>query len=71
MKTRGYAVLSDVDPAVIGVSAPIFAASDIVTASLVLARLKNEVSDRDIEKLAEMAIQSTKKISDLLKKTVG
>ena len=66
IRTRGYAVLSDVDPAVIGVSAPIFAASDIVTASLVLARLKSEVTASDIETLADLVIQSTKQISKLL-----
>jgi DNA-binding IclR family transcriptional regulator len=66
IRKRGYAVLSDVDPAMIGVSAPIFAAPDIVTASLVLARLKSEVSERDIEALAALAIESTNRISRLL-----
>jgi DNA-binding IclR family transcriptional regulator len=68
IRMRGYAVLSDVDPALIGVSAPIFTAPGIVAASLVLARLKNEVSDRDIEALAAMAIGSTETISGLLQR---
>lgn len=71
IRRRGYAVLSDVDPAVIGVSAPIFAAPDIVTASLVLARLKSEVSERDIEQLAEMVMLSTRHISESLQKPGG
>ncbi len=71
IRKRGYAVLSDVDPEVIGVSAPIFAAPEVVTASLVLARLKSEVTERDIEALAAMAIASTGRISALLQGADG
>jgi DNA-binding IclR family transcriptional regulator len=66
IRKQGYAVLSDVDPEVIGVSAPIFAAPDVVTAALVLARLKREVTERDIEILAALAISSTARISAAL-----
>lgn len=63
IRKQGYAVLSDVDPDVIGVSAPIFAAPNVVTAALVLARLKREVTERDIEMLAALVIESTAQIS--------
>jgi DNA-binding IclR family transcriptional regulator len=68
VRRRGYAVLSDIDPEVIGVSAPIFAAPDVVTASLVLARLKREVTERDIEYLAGLALDSTRRITEALRK---
>lgn len=63
IRRQGYAVLSDVDPEVLGVSAPIFAAPEVVTAALVLARLKREVTERDIEVLAALAVESTARIS--------
>jgi DNA-binding IclR family transcriptional regulator len=66
IRQRGYAVVSDIDPEVIGVSAPIFAAPKVVTASLVLARLKREVTEKDIGTLAELAIASTSSISAML-----
>ena len=66
IRRRGFAVLSDIDAEVIGVSAPIFAAPEVVTASLVLARLKREVTERDIDHLAAIAIDSTGRISALL-----
>jgi DNA-binding IclR family transcriptional regulator len=66
IRRQGYAVVSDVDPEVIGISAPIFAAPEVVTAALVLARLKREVTEQDIATLAGLAIESTQKISDAL-----
>lgn len=65
IRKQGYAVLSDVDQ-VIGVSAPIFAEPKMVTAALVLARLKREVTESDIETLAKLAIDSTQRISAAL-----
>jgi DNA-binding IclR family transcriptional regulator len=66
IRRRGFAVLSDIDPEVIGVSAPIFAAPEVVTASLVLARLKSEVTEHDIEHLSDIAIDATRRISEQL-----
>jgi DNA-binding IclR family transcriptional regulator len=69
IRRRGFAVLSDIDPEVIGVSAPIFAAPEVVTASLVLARLKSEATERDIERLSAIAVDSTRRISEQLQKS--
>lgn len=66
IRKRGFAVLSDIDPELIGISAPIFAAPEVVTASLVLARIKSEVTERDIEYLSALAIDSTRRISEQL-----
>ena len=71
IRRNGYAVLSDIDPEVIGVSAPIFTAPDVVTASLVLARLKREVTEREIGELADLAVASTSRISALLQHPDG
>lgn len=66
VRARGYAVLSDIDPEMLGVSAPIFSAPRVVTASLVLARLKREVMAADIDHLAALALDSTRRISAAL-----
>ena len=66
IRLRGHAILSDIDPEVIGASAPIFAAPGLVTGSLVLARLKREVTERDLDHLATMAKAATSRISAAL-----
>lgn len=66
IRKRGVAVASDIDTDPIGIAAPIFAAPDIVSGSLVCARIRSEVTDRDIEHLSSLATASTKLISERL-----
>lgn len=63
IRKRGVAVASDIDTALIGIAAPIFAAPDIVSGSLVCARIRAEVTNRDIEHLSALAIASANLIS--------
>jgi DNA-binding IclR family transcriptional regulator len=66
IRKRGVAVASDIDTALIGIAAPIFAGPQIVSGSLVCARIRSEVSDRDIAYLSDLAIEATKLISERL-----
>jgi DNA-binding IclR family transcriptional regulator len=66
IRKRGVAVASDIDTALVGVAAPIFAAPDIVMGSLVLVRHKAEATERDIHFLSKLAIDTARQISDRL-----
>ncbi|MDR3529408.1 MAG: IclR family transcriptional regulator C-terminal domain-containing protein [Rhodopila sp.] len=66
IRKRGVAVASDIDTALIGMAAPIFAAPEIITGSLVFVRLRAEVTERDIDSLSGLVIDSAKLISGRL-----
>jgi DNA-binding IclR family transcriptional regulator len=66
IRKRGVAVASDIDTALIGMAAPVFAAPDIVTGSLVFARIRAEVTEREIAYLSALAIDAAKLISERL-----
>jgi DNA-binding IclR family transcriptional regulator len=59
----GYAVASDIDPMLLGVSAPIFSAPAVVTACICLVRRKEETTDQYIEYLGKLAIEAGRSIS--------
>ncbi len=63
VRKRGVAVASDIDTELIGIAAPIFAAPEVITGSLVLVRFRNEVTDRDIKFLSALALGSARQIS--------
>ena len=63
VRQRGVAVASDIDKELIGIAAPIFAAPEIITGSLVLVRFRNETTHRDIEFLSALAVDSARRIS--------
>jgi DNA-binding IclR family transcriptional regulator len=65
---RGYAVASDIDKALVGISAPIFLPSGDVTASLCLVKLRREVSEAELEPLGEMAKRAAAEITHRLHK---
>ena len=66
IRERGVAVASDIDKDLIGVAAPIFVAPDTIGAALVLARIKKEVDQAEIERLTKLAHAATRKISERL-----
>ncbi len=66
IRQRGVAVASDIDTALVGIAAPIFAAPEVVTASLILVRIRSEVTERDIALLSPLAIDAARRISDQL-----
>jgi len=65
---RGYAVASDIDKALVGISAPIFLPSGDVTASLCLVKLRREVSEAELNHLGEMAKRGAAEITHRLQK---
>lgn len=65
---RGYAVASDIDKALVGISAPIFLPSGDVTASLCLVKLRREVSEAELSNLGEMAKRGAAEITHRLQK---
>jgi DNA-binding IclR family transcriptional regulator len=68
VRETGYAVASDLDKTLIGVTAPIFLAEDTVTASLCLVRVRAEVDDAAIAQLAEFAMDAGATISRRLQR---
>jgi len=66
IRKRGVAVASDIDTELIGIAAPIFAAPEVVTACLILVRIRSEVSERDIAFLSALAIDAARHISEQL-----
>ena len=64
----GYAVASDIDKTLVGISAPIFLPSGDVTASLCLVKLRKEVSQAELEPLGEMAKRAAAEITSRLRK---
>jgi DNA-binding IclR family transcriptional regulator len=63
MRRAGYVVASDIDKALVGISAPIFHAPGAVTASLCLVRLKTNATPADIAFLGDLAVSAGQKIS--------
>ena len=63
IRKTGYAVASDIDKTLIGVSAPIFRGQDSITASLCLVRVRKETSEQQIEELGQIAIDAAARIS--------
>lgn len=66
VRKAGYARASDIDKALVGVSAPVFAAPGVVTASLCLVRLGSEVSEQDERVLADLVIETAAELSGQL-----
>jgi DNA-binding IclR family transcriptional regulator len=65
---RGYAVASDIDKTLVGISAPIFLPSGDVTASLCLVKLRKEVGEAELASLGEMATRAAAEITSRLRK---
>jgi DNA-binding IclR family transcriptional regulator len=63
VRRTGYLVASDIDRALIGISAPIFHAPGAVAASLCLVRLKENVTEQDADSLGRLAMRACQRIS--------
>ena len=63
---RGVAVASDIDTALVGIAAPIFAAPAVVSACLILVRIRNETTERDVALLSTLATDAARRISEHL-----
>jgi len=63
VRKAGFLVASDIEPFLVGISAPIFNAPDSVDASLCLVRLRKETSEADIERLSELVRLMASQIS--------
>jgi len=63
IRRTGYLVASDIDKALVGVSAPIFHAPGAVAASLCLVRLKENVMPDDAAFLGRLAVGACERIS--------
>ncbi len=66
IRRNGYLVASDIDKALVGISAPIFHAPGAVAASLCLVRMKENVSAEDAVFLGRLAVEACRRISDEL-----
>ncbi|HEY4045143.1 MAG TPA: IclR family transcriptional regulator C-terminal domain-containing protein [Rhodopila sp.] len=66
IRKRGYLVASDIDKALVGISAPIFHAPGAVAASLCLVRRKEHVTEEDAAFLGRVAVRACQRISDEL-----
>lgn len=66
VRARGVAVASDIDKELVGVAAPLFVVPETVAGALVLARIKKEVDEAEIERLTKLANAAAKKISATL-----
>ena len=66
IRRAGYLVASDIDTALVGISAPIFHAPGAVTASLCLVRVKEKVSPADAAFLGRLAVEAAQRISRAL-----
>ncbi len=66
MRRRGFVVASDIDKALVGISAPIFQAPGAVTASLCLVRLKQNAPPDQLDYLGDVAVQAAQRISAAL-----
>lgn len=62
----GYVVASDIDKALVGISAPIFHAPGAVVASLCLVRLRENVMEGDAVMLGGLAVDACERISRAL-----
>jgi DNA-binding IclR family transcriptional regulator len=63
VRKTGYLVASDIDKALVGISAPIFHAPGAVTASLCLVRRRENVTEADATMLGQLAVQACQRIS--------
>lgn len=63
IRRTGYLVASDIDKALVGISAPIFHAPGAVTASLCLVRVKANVTEEDARFLGDLAVSAAQRIS--------
>lgn len=63
IRRTGYLAASDIDKALIGISAPIFHAPGAVTASLCLVRTRRNVTDAEIPVLGALAVNAAQRIS--------
>jgi DNA-binding IclR family transcriptional regulator len=63
IRKTGYLVASDIDKALVGISAPIFHAPGAVAASLCLVRLRENVTQADAEELGRLAVDACRRIS--------
>jgi DNA-binding IclR family transcriptional regulator len=66
VRRTGYRAASDIDRALIGISAPIFHAPGAVAASLCLVRLKENVTEQDADSLGRLAMRACERISSEL-----
>ncbi len=66
VRRTGYVVASDIDKALVGISAPIFHAPGAVTASLCLVRRRENVSETDAAELGQLAVEACRRISGAL-----
>jgi len=63
IRKRGYVAASDIDQALVGISAPIFHAPGSVTASLCLVRRKENMTADDEASLGRLAVEACRDIS--------
>lgn len=63
IRKTGYLVASDIDKALVGISAPIFHAPGAVTASLCLVRRRENVTEADAAALGRLAVDACQRIS--------
>jgi DNA-binding IclR family transcriptional regulator len=63
IRRTGYVVASDIDKALVGISAPIFHAPGAVAASLCLVRLRDSVTPADTAALGQLAMHACERIS--------
>ncbi|MDR3529217.1 MAG: helix-turn-helix domain-containing protein [Rhodopila sp.] len=63
IRRTGYLVASDIDKALVGISAPIFHAPGAVAASLCLVRRKENVIEADAAFLGRLAVDACQRIS--------
>jgi len=66
IRRTGYVVASDIDKALVGISAPIFHAPGAVAASLCLVRLRENVTTEDATFLGGVAMDACRRISQQL-----
>ncbi len=63
IRRTGYLVASDIDKALVGISAPIFSAPGSVVASLCLVRMNDRVTRDDAAMLGQLAVSTCQRIS--------
>jgi DNA-binding IclR family transcriptional regulator len=66
IRRTGYLAASDIDKALVGISAPIFHAPGAVAASLCLVRRKENVTAEDAAMLGQLAVRACERISSEL-----
>lgn len=66
IRERGVAIASVIDKDLIGIAAPVFTTPDTVAAALALVRIRKEVDEAAIERLAKLAVSAARKVSERL-----